>query len=372
MRFSTMIMLAYLIPNIYIFIRIWRLFIIRKYALVYVLIFIGIASIFPLSNTIGYEPVRHCFDVVSTYLFPFYLYLFLATLAFDIFLLFNLFFKLLSKERMKSAPFRRYALTGMISASLIIVVCGALNFNTIRVTEYSVEVPARSSNAKNLKIAFVADFHIDHDISEDFIRRFVKEVNSLKPDIMLYGGDIVEGRNTRGLESKTDILKQVSTKYGSYGVPGNHDRYRGPESTDFFENAKINLLLDTVVVIGNEFCLAGRLDEGTRGRKSVKELLRTADDTLPLVMLDHRPTEFPEVIESKTDIRLSGHTHRGHMFPNNLIMKAMYDLSYGHKKIENVHFFVTSGIRLWRYPVRTIGKSEVMLINVTFAPCAHR
>ena len=366
MRFSTMIMLMYLIPNVYIFIRIWRLFIIRKYVLAYILIFISIASIFPLSNTIGYAPVRHCLDVVSTYLFPFYLYLFLATLAFDIFLFFNLLFKFLSKERMKSPRFKKYTLAGMISASLIIVVCGTINFNTIRVTEYSIEVPARSSKARSLKIAFVADFHVDHDIPEDFIRRFVKIVNSHEPDIMLYGGDIVEGRYTSGLESKTDILKQVSVKYGAYGVLGNHDRYRGLGNGDFFENADIKLLLDTVIVIGNEFCLAGRLDEGTRGRKSVGKLLEKTVDALPLIMLDHRPTEFPDVIASKTDIRLSGHTHRGQMFPNNLIMKAMYVLSYGYKKIENVHFFVTSGIRLWRYPVRTVGKSEIMLINVTF------
>ena len=99
---------------------------------------------------------------------------------------------------------------------------------------------------------------------------------------------------------------------------------------------------------------------------SVEKLMEKADNSLPLIMLDHRPTEFPEVIASKTDIRLSGHTHRGQLFPNNLIMKTMYELNYGYKKIENVHFFVTSGIRLWRFPVRTIGKSEIMLINVTF------
>ena len=361
-----MIMLAYLIPNIYIFFRIWKLFIIKKQILAYILIFIGIASIFPLSTYIGYAPVRHYLDVASTYLLPFYLYLFLTILAFDIFLLFNLFFKFLSKERMKSPRFRKYSLAGIVSAAVIIVVYGAINFNTIRVTEYSIEVPARTSKAKSLRIAFVADFHIDPDTPEDFIKRFVKTANNLKPDIMLYGGDIIEGRNARGLKSKADILKQISTKYGSYGVLGNHDRYRGPKNGDFFEEAEIKLLLDTIMVIRNEFCLAGRLDESARGRKNVRKLLEKAGDRLPLVMLDHRPTEFPEVIASKTDIRLSGHTHRGQMFPLNLIINTMYELSYGYKKIENVHFFVTSGIRLWRYPVRTVGKSEIMMINVTF------
>jgi len=366
MGFSAMIMLAYVIPNIYIFFRIKKLFIVKKHTLAFILTYIGIALIFPLSNFIEYAPVRHYLDVVSTYLLPCSLYFFLAILAFDIFLIFNLFFKVLSKEKMKSPRFKKYTLLGIMSTSVIIVIGGAINFNTIRVSEYKIEIPARSSKVSHLKIAFVADFHIDANTPEGFIKRFVAKTNSLAPDIVLYGGDIVEGRNTRNLQSKTDILKQIFAKYGSFGVLGNHDRYRGQEEGDFFDSSGIALLLDTVIVVGDAFNLAGRLDGGARDRKTVKELLQTADDTLPLVMLDHRPTEFSEVAASKTDIRLSGHTHRGQMFPLNLIINNMYELSYGYKKMENVHFFVTSGIRLWRYPVRTVGKSEILLINVAF------
>jgi len=361
-----MIMLAYAIPNIYLFFRIWMLFIARKHSLAYVLVYISIASVFPLSSAIEYAPVRHCLDVVSTYLLPFYLYLFLFTLAFDIFLLCNLFLKILPKDRMKSPQFRKYALLSLIFASVTVVAGGVINFNTIRVSEYTIETPARSSKAESLKIAFVADFHIDTDTPESFIKRFVTKTNSLAPDIVLFGGDIVEGRNTRDLQSRTDILKLISAKYGAFGVLGNHERYRGQEKGDFFDNAGITLLRDTVVVMEDEFCLAGRLDGGSDGRKTVDELLSTAVDTLPLIMLDHRPTEFVEVSASKTDIRLSGHTHHGQMFPINLILNKMYVLSYGYRKIENTHFFVTSGIRLWRYPVRTVGKSEIMLVNVNF------
>ena len=366
MRFSTMIMLAYAIPHIYLFFRLWMLFIAKKHRLAYVLVYIGIASIFPLSNVIGSVPVRHWLDIVSTYLLPCYLYLFLATLTFDIFLFCNLFLKVLSKDRRKSPRFRKYALFSLIFASVVVVVCGVINFNTIRISEYTIEMPARLSNAENLKIVFVADFHIDTDTPEDFIRRFVTKTNNLKPDIVLFGGDIVEGRNTHDLQSRTEILTQISAKYGAYSVLGNHERYRRQEKGDFFDNAGITLLRDTVVVIGNEFCLAGRLDGSSAGRKTVNELLEMAVDTLPLVMLDHQPTEFAEVIASKTDIRLSGHTHNGQMFPINLMLNRMYELSYGYRKIENTHFFVTSGIRLWRYPIRTAGKSEIMLINIEF------
>jgi predicted MPP superfamily phosphohydrolase len=47
-------------------------------------------------------------------------------------------------------------------------------------------------------------------------------------------------------------------------------------------------------------------------------------------------------------------------------MKGMYELNYGYRKMNDTHFFVSSGIRLWGFPVRTIGKSEIMIVDVTF------
>jgi len=85
-----------------------------------------------------------------------------------------------------------------------------------------------------------------------------------------------------------------------------------------------------------------------------------------MILVDHRPTELDNVAGTSVDIQLSGHTHNGQMFPINLITGKIYTLSWGYRKIGNTHFFVTSGIRLWGPPVRTVGKSEIMIINITF------
>ena len=361
-----MIMLAYIIPNIYLFFRIWKLFIPKGYNIAYVLAYISLASMLPIGNMINNGAISHYLNVISIYLLPFYLYMFLFTLAFDIFLIFNIFLKIISKSRLKNPQFMKYGLLTLISASAFVVIAGVINFNTVRISEYSIEVPARSSGATTLKIVFIADFHIDTDTPESFIRNFVTKTNNMSPDIVLFGGDIVEGRNIDVLKSRTDILKQISAKYGVFGVLGNHEYYRGQEKGGFFANAGIELMRDTVIVIEDMFCLAGRFDSHFEDRKTVDELLKTAVDTLPLIMLDHRPTELPEVAKTKTDIQLSGHTHNGQLFPLNLIIKRMYILSYGYKKIENTNFFVTSGLRLWGYPVRTVGKSEIMVVNVKF------
>ena len=42
----------------------------------------------------------------------------------------------------------------------------------------------------------------------------------------------------------------------------------------------------------------------------------------------------------------------------------MYRLDYGHEKIGNPHFFVTSGYGFWGIPMRLGSQSEVIIIDV--------
>jgi predicted MPP superfamily phosphohydrolase len=130
----------------------------------------------------------------------------------------------------------------------------------------------------------------------------------------------------------------------------------------------MTVLSDSIVFPGNLFNLAGRNDSHIRTRKTIGELLESVNDSLPVILIDHRPTEIEEVSKTHVDIQLSGHTHNGQLFPVNLITRKVYLLTWGYKKILNTHFFVTSGIRLWGPPVRTTGKSEIMVIDITFVP----
>ena len=367
--FHNMILLAYTIPNIYVFIRIWQLFISKGYRLKYTLIYLAVVAIYPVSDMLNNGKLAFIGEIlagISNYLLPFYLYLFLTILVFDIFLLINLFVRILPSDIRRSYKFRKYCLSSIIIVSALVVIGGVINFRTIRTTEYSIEIPARSSELDRLRIAFAADFHIDTETPVNFVKRFVEKVESVSPDIMLFGGDIVEGHDGEKMDEQERLLNKIKPVYGVYGVLGNHEYYRGQERGSFFDKAGIEILRDTVIVIDNAFSLAGRLDSHYRYRKSAAELLQDAVDSLPVILLDHRPTELEEVSRTSADIQLSGHTHDGQMFPINLITRKVYLLSKGYRKIGNTHFYVTSGIRQWRFPVRTTGKSEIMVIDITF------
>jgi len=368
LSFHTILFLAYTIPNIYIFLRILKLFIKKELSVWYIIIYLLVAAIYPVSNSIPEgSSLTTPLELVTGYLLPFYLYLFLSLLLFDILLLTNRLIKIVSPEKLKSRAVRKISLGAILFVSLATVIGGIINFNTIRSSEYRIEIPAGKSTLKHLRIAFVADFHLQERTGINFVRRFAEKIKAIEPDIMIFGGDIIEGDNDDGnVKEHESILKGIQTKYGVYSVLGNHEYYAGQDKGSFFDNSGIKVLCDNLVVFDSSFTLAGRYDSHFSQRKSVIDLLSSASESLPLILVDHRPTEIDEVSATRTYIQLSGHTHNGQLFPINLITRRVYQLSWGHMKKGNTHFFVTSGIRLWGPPVRTTGKSEIMVIDVDF------
>ena len=362
--------LAYTIPNIYVFFRINHLFIGKGYKLWYTLIYVLLALFYPLTRYLPDNEMNlamQILDTVSGYLLPFYLYLFLSVLGYDLFLLVNLAFKTVSVQKRKTFLYRLYTLSALIFLSVIVVIGGVINLNTILVSKYQVTLPKKNSNIESLRVAFVSDIHIERSLSLRFFRQFVGKVNALQPDILLYGGDIVEGdsenETTEAIESE---LRKIKTKYGTFGVVGNHEFYGGQEQGVFFKKAKIELLNDTIVNIDNAFYLAGRYDEHFRNRKSIEEVLQNNSADLPIILMDHRPTQLQEVSQTAVNVQFSGHTHNGQLFPINFIIHRMYELSWGYRKIRDTHFFVSSGLRLWGPPVKTVGKSEIMVVDFIF------
>jgi predicted MPP superfamily phosphohydrolase len=370
MNFHTIATLAFVIPNVYLILRIGQLFINKGYRFQYALIYLFIVAIYPFVSFISAGKSGIVYDIfswIASYYLPFYLYMFLSVLIFDIFLLVNWPLKLVQTEKMKSTRFKVTGLLAISSISAGVVFAGAVNFNTIRTTNYHIEIPGKSSDIDHLKIAFASDFHLKQQTDIHFVERFVATIAAIQPDLMIYGGDIVEGR---GEGSKMDriaqLLSEIHAKYGVYAVLGNHESYGVQAKGHFFGKAGMQSLCDSIAIIGHSFNLAGRFDNRYMERKTTVDLLKSVNDSMPVILIDHRPTDIEENSKTVADIQFSGHTHNGQLFPLNLILENIYRLSWGYEKIGHTHFFVSSGIMLWGPPVRTTGKSEIMVVNVDF------
>jgi predicted MPP superfamily phosphohydrolase len=348
--FHTILTLSYIIPNIYLFTRIWQLFIRKDQKIYYALIYLLLFLVYPVSNLFNEDETALAARVMSAiadYLLPLFLYLFLFVLLLDLILLINLLFRIVPREKIKSRSFRSGGLLVIVCCSLAVVVAGIINFNTIRTTEYQITIPGKLSGISHLRIAFVSDFHLQEGTSIHFVEKFVAKIEKM--------------------ERFEKLFRSITTRYGVYGVLGNHEYYARQDKGSFFSKSGIEILTDSIVIVDSSFILVGRNDSHTRTRKIVEEIMSTIPDSLPVILIDHRPTEIDQISRTSTDVALSGHTHNGQLFPINLIVRRIYELSFGYMKKGETHFFVSSGIRLWGPPVRTIGKSEIMVIDIILA-----
>jgi predicted MPP superfamily phosphohydrolase len=368
--FHTLITLAYIIPNIYVFLRIWTIFINKGYKIHYTIIYALIISIYPVSNLFSETDPSSISDIIITianYILPFFLYVFLFVLVFDLLMLTNRLLKIVSPDMIQSTRFKLVCLSAILFLSITVVVLGVINFKTIRTSDYTIEIPRKYSKSSHLRIAFAADFHLKEETDIHFVERFANKIIEINPDIMLFGGDIVEGdREDENMAASEKILHDIKTRYGTYSVLGNHEYYGGQDKGSFFDKSGMIVLCDTIMVIDSSFSLGGRLDSHFKGRKSIENLLKYDSGEFPLILIDHRPTEIDNISKTDVDVQLAGHTHDGQLFPINLITNKIYELSWGHLKKRNTDFFVTSGISLWGPPVRTTGKSEIMVIDISF------
>jgi predicted MPP superfamily phosphohydrolase len=305
--------------------------------------------------------------LLGYYSLPFLLYLFLLTALGDLLLLFNRLLKIVPLEFIRSRKFAVSTLAMVLASSMGIVILGHSHYKNIKVNEYQVKIPAKSARIGQLRITLAADFHISDLTEPRRIEKIINTINSTHPDIILLPGDLLEGdRKGVAVDRYAALFRQLRAKYGVYASTGNHEYHRGIDFRAFFKKAGIELLEDRFVIIDQSFSLAGRSESPDKSKQSLDRVLRGAPLDLPLILMDHNPSNFDETLRHPVAIQLSAHTHNGQLFPANWIARLKYDLSWGYKHIGPSHFFVTSGVQTWGYPVRTIGDSEIMLIRVTF------
>ena len=354
---------------IYAYIRVLRLFARTAAKLLFTAVFAVLLAGFPVAETLSHRGAggwTKIVMIVGFHALPLLLYLVMTVILSDLVIAAARLLKLLSRETVHCPGFRRLRLAVALIVPTLVVAAGIANYHHLRVREYTVDVPRRSSSEKELTIAFAADFHLGTTTAGHFMERFVAKVNAAAPDLVLIGGDILEGHRRDEDTGKFEAqFRRLHPKYGIYAAPGNHEDHGGGR-TDFCARAGIRMLEDEVVKIDDAIYLAGRDDAHSRNRKPAAELLKDTPGDLPIVLIDHRPTDLENISRAGADIQLSGHTHHGQLFPVNWITNLEYELSWGHIRKNGTHVFVTSGVQLWGPPVRTVGFSEILLIHILF------
>jgi predicted MPP superfamily phosphohydrolase len=352
---------------LYAFFRVFTLLPSRTLRLVWIPVFVLIAGGFPLAELLAHSSgpgLAGQVLLLGYYGLPLLLYLVMTVLGVDGLVGLARLAGFVAKDAVRSPRFKRRRLAVTLGLPILAVVLGAVNHRVLRVHEYRIEVPRRSAAARELTLVFLADLHFRDAVSDRFLAELTAKVNAQKPDLVLVGGDILEG-DRRGEDTGRyeRAFRRMTSTYGAFGAPGNHE-HLSRLGTGFIERAGLRMLQDEAIRIDDALVLAGRADAHSRARKPVAELLATAPRGLPVVLLAHRPSQFDEARAAGVDLQLSGHTHHGQLFPINFMTARQYDLSWGHFVRGGAHLIVTSGVQGWGPMVRTVGASEIVVVHL--------
>ena len=315
-----------------------------------------------------------CFLIsTGSYFLAFMFYALLSVLAIDLIRLMFFIFGFNPVESFADPAMFRFGI--LVFVFLIIstlVIAGAVNVRNPRITKLNLSVNKKAGGLKKLRIATASDIHMGTLVGKKRTRKLVEMINSLDADIVLFAGDLVdEDINPVIHYDLGSELLNLKSKHGVYAITGNHEFIGGADAAiKYLTNHGIKILLDEVINV-NGINIAGRIDRDSprfsgKKRKSPNELLSGIHLSQPLILLDHQPYSLDQTEKAGVDLQISGHTHRGQIWPLSYITKAIFEVSMGYKQKGNTHVYVSPGYGEWGPAVRIGNRPEVVEITLNF------
>ena len=253
--------------------------------------------------------------------------------------------------------------------ALLIGIYGWNEANNIRTEHLTLTSGRISAAAGNTRIVLISDVHIGQIMSERRVRDVLAKVKAASPDLLLSAGDLVDGhqRHFAGLDK---LFREINPRLGKVAVPGNHEYYVGiKESLQFTQSAGFRVLRDENLAIGEVLTIIGIDDPRAKGAEkpdgaAEATLLKAAPADRFRLLLKHRPV-LEKTSSGQFDLQLSGHVHKGQIFPFNLLTWLNYPVRAGLTRLGQGSFlYVSRGTGEWGPPIRFLAPPEITVIDL--------
>ena len=268
---------------------------------------------------------------------------------------------------------RRAALKGVL-AGAVGVVGGTAAYgigyerHRLGVTEASLPVYGLPTPLDGVRIALLTDIHHSALVGAEDVRAAVDLTLSLKPDLIVLGGDYVSFADRKFVGPVADLLAPLRAPHGVFAILGNHDDEKDMPAA--LSRKGFTVLKDQssrVKLRGEALELAG-IRFWTRRPTDIQEIISKARD--PVILLAHDPRRLTEASRLNVPAVLSGHTHGGQIVLPGVgaVAKARFPVLAGLGRRAYTSIFVSRGIGTVYVPVRINCPPEVALVTLASVP----
>lgn len=262
------------------------------------------------------------------------------------------------------------------------------------------------------KIGLICDVHLGAFYTPDQLDQAVNLLKTNSPDLLLLGGDYILNDRSRFALSYAravghpyykrpkpphpgqlftgciDIIKQITPRYGTYSVYGNHDHWEGLNLADkIFSKSSVKMLLNEFVSIKVDDCelqLIGVDDYWTGIPEIPKNLPKRRTLKNFVLLLSHNPDFISYTMSNTTasdttldkslefDLALAGHTHGGQIklpffgsvFPNVADRRLSEGLFKNTSRKRESFVYTSRGLGAVELPIRLGSPPEVTVITI--------
>jgi len=255
-----------------------------------------------------------------------------------------------------------------IGLSLAICLYGYFDALNIRTERLRIETAKLPESVSRLTIVQISDVHLGLIVRCSRLKKIVDIVKAEKPDIFISTGDLVDAQ-INNMEGMADLLRSVHAPYGSYAITGNHEYYAGIKQALAFTRECGFTLLRGEAVKNGVINIVG-VDDPTGVQMKIDKpepetaLLSGLPKDRFTLLLKHRPVVNQEAAKL-FDLQLSGHTHKGQIYPFTYVSEIAYPLNAGRFDLPAGSILrVSRGTGTWGPPIRFLSPPEVTVIEL--------
>lgn len=168
------------------------------------------------------------------------------------------------------------------------------------------------------------------------------------------------------------LMNDLKAPLGVYGVLGNHDFYAGvEESVRFFGASGVKLLRDGWTEVAPGLIVSGVDDLTARSQfGGPAHPVETALSGMPeaaTIYLSHSPWEPSLAATNGAGLMISGHTHKGQIWPFTYVVQRRYPYVAGRYDIAGMTLLVGRGTATWGPRMRLWERGEILKITLRTA-----